>query len=221
MTAEELISASIPPLKSTDTAEKALNWMDEFKLTQLPVLENRIYRGIITDEIILEKNNIQAPISSFELKAANVYVHPFNHFYDIIRIASENRLEIIPVLDDQKIYGGVISMKDISNQFGNTFAIQTAGSVLVLSIRYIDYSLTEISRLVEENNAKIVSMHIETDETDSEKIKVTIKINKTDLRTIVATLERYNYHILARFEEELSVSDNKERLDLLLKYLDI
>lgn len=222
MRAADLISTSIPPLKSTDTAEQALIWMDEFKLTQLPVLNRNSYIGIITDERILEGNKLNLPISSFNLIGVNTYVYPSYHFYDVIRIAAENRLEIIPVVDTLKLYDGVITIKNALNYFASTFSIQAVGSVLVLSMRYLDYSLSEISRLVEENNAKIICAHLESYETDSEKINVVIKINKKELKSIIATLERYNYHIAAHFEEDQITSDyNKDRLDLLFKYLDI
>ena len=56
MIAEELINQMIPALKPTDTAEKAILWMEELKTNQLPVIENRMFKGLITEDIILERN---------------------------------------------------------------------------------------------------------------------------------------------------------------------
>ncbi|NJO00896.1 MAG: hypothetical protein HC880_03685 [Bacteroidia bacterium] len=84
-----------------------------------------------------------------------------------------------------------------------------------------DYSLTEISRLVESNNAKILSTHISRDKEDYTKLRVTLKINKIDLNRIVATFERFNYRIIAKFQSADNVEMDKERIDLLFKYLNI
>ena len=38
MKAIELIQNDIPPVRINETIEKALNWMDEFKLNHIPVV---------------------------------------------------------------------------------------------------------------------------------------------------------------------------------------
>ena len=84
-----------------------------------------------------------------------------------------------------------------------------------------DYSLSEISRLIEGEGAKILGSTIRDDGTDPQKLKLTIKINQTDLSRIVATLERFDYKIIARFQEPKVIDADKERLDILLRYLNI
>ena len=39
MIAIDLITDEIPPLMHSDTGEKALNWMEEFKVSHLPVIK--------------------------------------------------------------------------------------------------------------------------------------------------------------------------------------
>ncbi len=58
MTASELISYDIPPLKITDSGEKALDWMEEFKVKDLPVINERQYVGIIEESDVLDRNNL-------------------------------------------------------------------------------------------------------------------------------------------------------------------
>ncbi|GAB3823116.1 hypothetical protein GCM10028895_29450 [Pontibacter rugosus] len=54
MIAEELINQMIPPLKLYDTVEKALRWMDEFRVNELPVVSNRKYMGLATELSLIE-----------------------------------------------------------------------------------------------------------------------------------------------------------------------
>jgi hypothetical protein len=84
-----------------------------------------------------------------------------------------------------------------------------------------DYSLAELSRLVEENNARILSSSVKQDPSDISKIKVTLKINLEDISNIVATFERFEYKIISRFQETEVTESDRDKIDELLKYLDI
>jgi hypothetical protein len=81
--------------------------------------------------------------------------------------------------------------------------------------------LAEISRLVEENHAKILSSIIKEDPLDPGKIRLTLKINQADMSRIVATLERFNYKVIGRYQETKPIENERERIDMLLRYLDI
>jgi acetoin utilization protein AcuB len=45
MLAEDLLNQMIPPLKVSDTVGKAAKWLEEFHVSQLPVLDNRASYG--------------------------------------------------------------------------------------------------------------------------------------------------------------------------------
>ena len=95
------------------------------------------------------------------------------------------------------------------------------GGILVLSMDLIDYSLAEISRYVEENNAKIISSSMIEDPLDKGKIKLTLKINQVELNRIIATLERFGYRIIGRYNEVKRDTGERDKIDMLLRYLDI
>lgn len=221
MIAEELINHMIPPLKVTDDAHKAVVWMEEFRCNQLPVVANGELLGFISEEIILESNEDSKKLEEYNLFGQKCVVGMESHFYDIVRIANENKMQMVAVVDDQKKYHGIITVQDIMASFAQTAAVQMPGGILVLSMDLIDYSLAEISRYVEENNAKVISSSLIEDPLDKGKIKVTLKINQTDLSRIVATLERFSYRVIGRYQESRAPEAERERLDLLLKYLDI
>ena len=221
MIAEELINQMIPPLKIYDTVEKAVRWMEEFRVNQLPVVNNRKYMGMITDEEIIEKNLYGITLDTLELGYSDVYVMHYQHFYTVMEVAIRNKVQVVPVLDEHQDFFGMITINDTIAAFGQMSALQGQGGILVLSMNERDYSLSEISRHVEENNAKILSAYVSPDEMDDYKIKVTLRINRTDLNRIIATFERFDYRIVAQFQDAAEIKDDQDRLDLLMKYLNI
>lgn len=221
MIAEDLINHMIPPLKGTDDAHKAIVWMEEFRCNHLPVVEDNKLLGFISEGIILEANDIDNPVKSFNLIGQQCWVGLDAHFYDILKVAAENKLQLVAVLNEDQTYCGVITVQDTMTSFAQTAAVQLPGGILVLSMPLVDYSLAEISRLIEENRAKILSSILKEDPLDHGKIRLTLKINELDLSRIVATLERFGYKVIGRYQESKPVASEKDRIDMLLRYLDI
>ncbi|MFD2512757.1 CBS domain-containing protein [Pontibacter locisalis] len=221
MIAEELINQMIPPLKLYDTVEKALRWMDEFRVNELPVVSNRKYMGLATELALIELPDRARKLKELELEYKDVHVQGQQHFYDVMEAAIKNKIQVVPVLDDDQDYIGIITINDTLAAFGQMSALQGQGSILVLSMPERDYSLSQISRLIEEENTKILSAYVSPDEMDPYKIKLTLKLNATDLSRIIATLERFEYRITAQFNDTTDHDIGRDRLDMLFKYLDI
>ncbi|TAE11639.1 MAG: CBS domain-containing protein [Bacteroidetes bacterium] len=221
MIAEELINQMIPPLKIGDTAQKALQWMDEFRVNQLPVVNKNLYCGMVSEDLVYKHNNANATLGELDLLCTDVFVHHNQHFYDILRLSNLYNIQTIAVLDDEQHFLGVVTVQDVINAFASSVSMQEQGGILVFLIDKRDYSLTEISRLVESNNAKILSTYITDDKHDLHKLRITIKINTPDLNRIVATFERYNYRIVAQFQSHQYQEVERDRLDMFFKYLNI
>lgn len=220
MIAEDLINNMIPPLKPSDTIQKALDWMSNLRLKQLPVAEKGIFLGILTEEQILDEENKSGLISEIEIYLDDVIVKPYQHFYDIMKIASINDCDLVGVVGDQNEYLGVVDVKDTIGIFGQMSAMQGPGGILVLRMNERDYSLQQLSRLIEENNAKILSLNISSDDS-LDKVRITIKLNISEMSHVIATLERFNFEIIASFQESELQNNNRENLGLLMKYLNI
>ena len=221
MVAAEIINLMIPPLKSSDDAHKAIVWMEEFRCNNLPVIENNRLLGFISEEIILEANDIEKKLTDFDLIGKTCFVGKASHVYDVLKVAGDHQIQVVAVINEAGEYEGVITVQDIMTSFAQTAAVQIPGGILIISLDLIDYSLAEISRLIEENNAKILSSIVVEDPLDNRKIKLTLKINQLDLTRIVATLERFEYKIIGRYQEDKKDFEDKDRIDMLMRYLNI
>lgn len=221
MIAEDLINHMIPPLKASDDAHKAIVWIEEFRCNHMPVVEEGKLLGFISEEIILEANDIDRHVGDFNLVGEKCFVTASTHFYDILKVAAENKLQSVAVVNDLQLYQGVITVQDTIASFAQTAAVQMPGGILVLSMNHNDYSLAEISRLIEENNTKVLSSIVNEEPLDPGKIRLTLKLNQVDLSRTVATLERFGYKVVGRYQESKPIGSERERLDMLLRYLDI
>lgn len=221
MQAYEFINNLIPPLKLSDRAGMALAWMEEIRINSLPVADQGRFLGFISDEVIFDLNVPDQLIGSIELEAGACWVYSNKHIYDVLRVASENQSNLVAVLDRENTYLGVVTMEDAISAFADSLSIKAQGSVLILSLFMTDYHLSEISRLVESENTKILSSFITNDPLDDSKIKLTLKLDKTELRHVKATLERFGYRIIDHYQEETGVSSEEDRIGNLLRFLDI
>ncbi len=199
----------------------ALAWMEEIRTDSLPVIDQGKFLGFIGDEVIFELNNPDQLIGSIELESGVCWVYSDKHIYDVLRVASENQSHLVAVLDRENNYLGVVTMEDAIAAFADSLSIKSQGSVLILSMNMTDYHLSEISRLVESENTKILSSFITSDPLDDNKIKLTLKLDKPDLRHVKATLERFGYRIIDHYQEETGISSEEDRIGNLLRFLDI
>ena len=61
MIASELISNVVPVLKPEDTCLQALNWMELFRVSHLPMEQGKMYLGLVDDEMIYAHGDLNVP----------------------------------------------------------------------------------------------------------------------------------------------------------------
>lgn len=221
MVAKDLISQVIPSLKTSDTGQTALNWMEIFRISHLPIVNNQDFLGLISDADIYDMNQPEEPIGNHSLTLLKPYVTGEQHLFEVIGLAARLKLTVVPVLDDKMHYKGVITATDLVRYLAGISSMDQHGGIIVLEMTDRDYSLTQIAQIIEGNNAKVLSMYI-TSPPDSTKLEVTIKVNTNDLASVIRTFERYNYDVKTWVTSDDSMDRfYSERFDLLMKYLNI
>jgi hypothetical protein len=116
---------------------------------------------------------------------------------------------------------GLITLNDLLQRFAGLSALKHPGGIIELELNVNDYTLTQIAQIVEGNNAKILSMYVSSPQ-DSMLLIVTLKVNTTDITSILQTFYRYDYKVKASYmESEELESLMKNRYDEFMKYLSI
>lgn len=217
MIVSELISADIFPLKKTDTCAAALLFMQDWKVSNLPVVEGGKLLGYVSaqqlnqlDEDFKIEQWIQPLVQLFSSKS--------DHIFQLYKQFSLSKITCIAVCDHDNNYEGAVSINDLTVAFGHS-SIAQPGAIITLKMSPMDYSLAEIARVIEYNDCKIVNVFIQADPVDATKILVSLKLNKQSVSTTIQTLERYQYMIFSVHDAIENNADLNNRYDWLIKYL--
>lgn len=192
--------------------------MDEYRVVHMPVFNGTEYQGLISEADLLSCEDQGSLIGIFENKLLKVAIMGERPIYDVIKLMDDFKLSVIPVMTEAGRLQGVISYKEIITAMVGAFNLNASGGVFVLEMNYVDYALSEISRIVESNDARVLSSHISF-HPDSTKIDVTIKVNTESLTSIIQTLERYDYQIKAKFHMGNDDDTLQDRYEELMRYL--
>ena len=221
MLAKELISEVISELKTSDSGQTALNWMEVFRISHLPIVNNLEFLGLISDTDIYDLNDPEQPIGNHKLSLIKPFVRLDQHIFDVISLAARLKLSVVPVLDDHNHYKGVIMVSDLIAELAKMTSLNEPGGLIELDILQNDYSLSQIAQIIESNDAKILNLYISS-HPDSTRMEVTIKLNTNNLMPIIRTFERFEYEVTAWHGEEDDMdSFYSDRFDSFMRYLDI
>lgn len=218
MLAEELIVDNIPPLKPTDSGETALEWMDEFKVNHLSVVDNLSYLGVISESDILGMADVGENISAYRDLLNPVFVTESQHIFEVVKVVNDHLLTIIPVLNSNEEYSGSITIAQLMKIIADMPVANSPGGIIVLELNINDYSLHSIAGIIEENDARILGTFI-TSHPDSTKMQLTIKVNKTEIGSIISSLQRHNYSITFFNDSGKAEDDLRDRFDSFMNYL--
>lgn len=219
MHSQNCIDSSIPFIRLSDEVGFALDLMQEFKVDRLAIVDEGKLSGVITENILLEQDEqlIIAQLTNLLLQ----YSIPENtHLFDVLKTAKESSTFFLPIVNSSREYVGMTSPQKILSVFTEYSTLIGSGGIIVLEIESRNYSLTELSKIVESNNALILSALITTTE-HPHTIQVSLKINKNDLKDILASFERYQYTVSAVFHQSEYEHQLQERFDGLMRYLEV
>lgn len=220
MTAEEIIDSSVPYVTTKYTLSRVLSFMDTFKISHMPVVEGDKYIGLVSEDEIYDRDSFEEPVSGMGVLPAP-HVLSSQHIFDALAVAVRFNIPVVPVIDADHKYLGPISLQTLMPSMAKITNVEAKGAVLILEMGVHDYSLSEIARIVESENGRILASYV-TEYEDSTKIDVTIVLNQTEISPVVKSLERYGYKVNAFFSGVNMMDDfYRDRYDLLMNYMKI
>src|SRR5690606_9085872 len=166
MIAEQLISYEVPPLKLSDNGLRAMAWMEELRVHHLPIVNKRKYLGLISEDDIFEMNNPDLALSEHKLSLIAPQVRSFQHIFDVLKVMTELKLSVIPVINDKDEYAGAISRQALVDSIAQLSSVKDPGAILILEMRQIDYNLTQLASIVESEGGKILSLYMNSIDAD-------------------------------------------------------
>jgi acetoin utilization protein AcuB len=217
---KELISASIPTLSLVDPVYQALQLMGDYHVSHLPVVAEERYLGLIYEDVLLNESDDNQTLENLESFFSIRAVRADHHLFDAVQLANEFSLSLIPVVDSESKWVGAITSADLLKWLGRLTGAEEPGGIIVLEMEKRSFSFSEISKLVETNDATITQLNSYLDK-NTGTVNVTLKINKFEISDIVATFQRYEYQVKYYFGEELYENELRNNYDHLMNYLNI
>jgi hypothetical protein len=160
-------------------------------------------------------------------KKAIDYLYAFEGFFvresmiwlDVLEVFARNNSNIVPILDDANNYIGYYEITDIIKFLNETPFLKETGGIIVVEKPVADYSMSQITQIVESNNGKLLGVFVS--EANAEKVQVTIKTTLGSMNEIIQSFRRYNYEIVSEHHEDNYLNTLKERSEYLDKYLNM
>ena len=84
MLAAELIADTIAPIHTSDSIQKAVDRMVEFRIRHLPIVNEDQFLGLLAENDLVGESDNQMPIGALALSLVNPYVREDQHIYDVI-----------------------------------------------------------------------------------------------------------------------------------------
>jgi len=220
MLAIELISEYIVPLKTSDTALTALSLMEEFKVKHLPIVNENLFLGLISEDDIYAYNQFDEAVGAHPLAKPQISILEHQHIYDVLSAFQLDNLSLLPVIDAKNKYLGSIHTWVLISQLAEITGVINPGGIIVLEMNVLDYSLSQIAQIIESNNSKLINLYVRT-HSDSTRLEVTMKLNTMDIEAVLQTFYRYNYLVRAYYTEEKLNSKIHDNYDSLMNYLNL
>ncbi len=220
MRAVNLISHSIPFLRLHDTARRALQLMTDFHITHLPVVAEEKYLGLVEENELMDLEDDNLQLGELDLPWNKAAILQDEHFLSVLRIWKKQHLSVVPIIKPDGEFLGVVTAGELLLALDEYTGAEEPGGIVILNIEPRNFSVSEIGRLVESNDATVVHIATYKDHTTGQLI-VSVKINRNDIQDILATFQRYEYTIDAYFGDNLSEDDLRSNYDHLMNYLNI
>jgi CBS domain-containing protein len=216
----ELINNNIPRLKLQDTVSKALQLINDFRVTHLAVVADDKYLGLISEEDLLDAEEEKMPIELMQETFIDAAVHDNEHFLTAVNFCNQHDTSVVPVINEERELAGVITNTDLLKALGNFAGTNEIGGIMVLEMERSQFAISEISRIVESNDATILHLNT-TVHPETGMLTVSIHTNKKEIASIVATFERYDYDVIYYFGNENFENEIHTNYRHLMNYLDI
>ncbi len=218
MLTRELISNSIPYLHKGDKVYQALQLMNDYHVAHLPIVEEERYLGIVSEEQLLHSDD-ENILDQLAINVGCTSVQANDHFLKAIQVAVQNKLSVVPVIENDQILG-MVTYNDLLKNASNFMSLNDPGALIVLEMEGKAYSFSEINKIIESNDAQITQLNSYTDP-ETGIIQVTIRINKLEVSDIISTFQRYEYNVKYYFGEEMYENELRTNYDNLMHFLNI
>jgi len=215
---KDYITNDYKAIDTQETIEAVQDFFDDLTFSHFPIIEEGVFLGSIAADDI-ETFDSDKKVTDYRYALEHFFARTNMIWLDVLEVFAKNHTNLVPILDENNKYIGYYEIEDVIKFFHETPFLKEQGAIIIVSKNTIDYSMSQITQIVESNNGKLLGLFISN--SDVNTTEVTLKINIGSLNEIIQTFRRYNYEILSEHNEDNYINTLKERSDYLDKYLNM
>ncbi len=220
MLTSELINQNMPRLILQDSVAKAKQLINDYKLTHLPVVSGNNFLGIISEDDLLDVEEEKIPIELIQENLMNIFLYNDLHFLNAVNFCNQYESNIVPIVTRSNDFIGIITSIDLLKTMGDFAGGNEIGGLIILEMERIQFSISEISRIVESNDCTI--LHLNTTVSPvSGMLSVTLHLNRKEIAAVVSTFERYDYEVKYHFGNHSYEDKTDINYKNLMNYLNL
>ena len=218
MLSKDFLTKQVTMLKPEDSGSFSLSQMEDYKLKHLPVVSDGKYIFLASEKDIFLMEDIDSPIENMSIYAP--MVNERASILEVLGVMSQENLTVLPVVEDGE-YLGAVTLPALVDKLSEVTQSGSQGALIAIEMNSQDYDLSQLSHLIESNNAKVLSLLTYPVEKTS-KLVILFRIDLEDASPVLRSLERFNYRVLYCVQKEGLADDiMRKRLDELMYYLEM
>ncbi|WP_124641962.1 MULTISPECIES: CBS domain-containing protein [Amniculibacterium] len=213
---KDYISKDYPIFSFNDTIEEAYETAKDFGYTHVFVKKKGTYFGALSVSFL--EDAAEGNLGSLEMHFEKFAILADGNLLDTVKLFHIFNSNVVPVIGSTEKYLGYISSDDVFSEFSKFPLFSENGAVLTIQTATKNYSFTEISNIVESNNAKIYGCYIS--QINEDNFWITLKLSSENLSSIDETFERYGYLVVHKHYDDSRDALMKDRFGFFQKYLE-
>ena len=206
------------PFDLGDHLTQVRDTLSHSTLSHVLVTQNENYLGALseTDALCFDQ---KMPLSEVQYALTPFFVSVQNSWFEILQAFAQHQTNIMPVLDEHGKYLGYYELNDVMHIFHSTPFLSAEGIVLVVGHASTDFSVAELTQILESNGGKLYGLFVSGHNEDTTEI--TLKVSTQTISICLEALRRYGYAVYSIHEKDSTLNQLKERSEYLDKYLNI
>lgn len=219
MQTQHYILNDIKPLTLDTEMGKVQEILAKTSYSHLPVLDGTLYFGALNREEFELIKSPESRLQDHRQLLEPFYVLENMNWFEVLQYFANYNANLMPILNGDKEYIGYYELDDFLNLFKCTPFLHEEGVILVVAKSINDYSFSEISQIVESNNATLFGAFVS--KVDEEMAQITLKLSLHDINNTLLSFRRYKYEIVNEFEKDKYIDELNQRSEYLQRYLNI
>jgi len=206
MIVEEIMKTDVATLFPTDTIADAMNVMEARKIRHIPIVnkEGNLV-GLVTVAKIREATpsifranehpeDLKKPLET--IMERNVITgHPLDFVEETAGLFYEHKISCIPIINDRKLVG-IITETDLLRTMVELTGAHQPGSQIEIKVPNLAGKLSDISTVIKNRKANILSVLVYPDKSDDHFKILVIRVQTMNPTALIQDLKHAGHHVL-------------------------